>query len=476
MDRPDVERRDRQAALRAAAEADPGRPMCHFRPPAGWMNDPNGTIHHAGHYHLFYQHNSTAAVWGSIHWGHARSRDLVRWEHLPIALEPQRELGEDHCFSGCAWRTPEGRPVLLYSSVRGDARDFRCEQWAVLCDEELERFELWPGNPVVSREAPGQPLLGEKWRDPFVFEAYGRTFMVLAADLPDEGGRPVIPLFESPGDGSPLKWQFRGLLHVAPAAEARYLECPNVVALANRHLLILSPHGPVEYRLGRFDPDGPGLQAEAEGRVDHGTDFYATNLFTGDPGRSPALVGWVRGWSTDRGWNGVLSLPRVLEVGTDGELRQHPLPALSSLRGHEWSRADEWRLENRSELVGLVGVPSLEVDVWLTPVDCARCGLRLRGVRTGRTLVEATISGNGRSVELGGVAFETAWAAGVGGTRRLHLFWDRTVAELFVDGGRDVCTRVMEAAGGEAAEVEVFAEGGVATVQRLDAWELKAIW
>ena len=54
-----------------------------------------------GHYQLFYQHNPFADEWGHMHWGHARSRDGVRWEHRPIALWPSLEEGEEHCFSGC---------------------------------------------------------------------------------------------------------------------------------------------------------------------------------------------------------------------------------------------------------------------------------------------------------------------------------------------------------------------------------------
>lgn len=65
---------------------DPSRPRYHFSPPADWLNDPNGTLYVNGEYHLFYQHYPAAIVWGPMHGGHAVSRDLVRWEHLPVAL------------------------------------------------------------------------------------------------------------------------------------------------------------------------------------------------------------------------------------------------------------------------------------------------------------------------------------------------------------------------------------------------------
>lgn len=83
------------------ANEDPCRPLYHFSAPANWMNDPNGTIYHQGKYHLFYQFNPQKAKWGNIHWGQAVSEDLIHWEHLPIALYPHREYGEQYCFSGC---------------------------------------------------------------------------------------------------------------------------------------------------------------------------------------------------------------------------------------------------------------------------------------------------------------------------------------------------------------------------------------
>ncbi len=67
---------------------DPLRPACHLLPPHNWMNDPNGPIGWKGKYHLFYQLNPHAAVWGDMHWGHAVSPDMIHWHHEPIALPP----------------------------------------------------------------------------------------------------------------------------------------------------------------------------------------------------------------------------------------------------------------------------------------------------------------------------------------------------------------------------------------------------
>ncbi len=114
------------------------------------MNDPNGPIEYKGMYHLFYQFNPYGDSWGNMHWGHARSKDLVHWDQLPIALWPSKEKGEDHVFSGCATIGPDGKPILFYTSIGRDKFAGDADQWAA-CPSRRRPHHL--------EEAPGQPVL-----------------------------------------------------------------------------------------------------------------------------------------------------------------------------------------------------------------------------------------------------------------------------------------------------------------------------
>ena len=89
----------------------------HLKAPDNWVNDPNGFIYYKGYYHLFYQYFPYGPRWGTMHWGHAVSRDLVTWEHRDLALYPTMREDRNGCFSGSAVEK-DGKLYLIYTGVR----------------------------------------------------------------------------------------------------------------------------------------------------------------------------------------------------------------------------------------------------------------------------------------------------------------------------------------------------------------------
>ena len=89
----------------------------HLKSPGNWINDPNGFIYYKGKYHLFYQYFPYLPEWGTMHWGHAVSEDLVHWEHLGVALFPTKEYDKNGIFSGSAIEK-DGKLYLYYSAVK----------------------------------------------------------------------------------------------------------------------------------------------------------------------------------------------------------------------------------------------------------------------------------------------------------------------------------------------------------------------
>ena len=74
------------------------RPKIHFSPEKNWMNDPNGMVYSNGTYHLFYQYYPDKPVWGPMHWAHATSKDLMHWQHQPVALRAGPNSASEKTF------------------------------------------------------------------------------------------------------------------------------------------------------------------------------------------------------------------------------------------------------------------------------------------------------------------------------------------------------------------------------------------
>jgi fructan beta-fructosidase len=326
------------------------RPRFHFTPPRYFMNDPNGLVFYKGEYHLFYQHNPFGQTWGHMSWGHAVSRDLLRWEHLPIAL---REEDGVMIFSGSAvvdWNNSSGlchaagedRSCLV--AIYTGHSPGRQTQNLAFSNDRGRTWTKYASNPVVD--------LGLKdFRDPKVFWHEPTSRWVMVTVLSDQH---KVRLFASP---DLKRWDV--LSDFGPAgATGGVWECPDLFALPVdgntsevRWVLDvdINPGGVAggsggQYFVGSFDgtrfvnenPPSTTLWA------DYGKDFYATISFSDIPPADGRRIwmAWISNWQYANEeptvvWRGAQSMPRELALRRlPGGIRlvQRPVAEMLALR------------------------------------------------------------------------------------------------------------------------------------------------
>jgi fructan beta-fructosidase len=300
------------------------RPQIHFTPRRGWHNDPNGLIYYEGEYHLYYQHNPYEREWGNMHWGHAVSRDLIRWEELPIALYP------DHIgtmFSGTA--------VIDYKNTSGFGKGSTPAMVAIYTADSHEKqtqclaysldkgrtFTKYGGNPVIDSKA--------KWdskdtRDPKVFWYEPNKEWVMV--LNERDGHSIYT------SKNMKQWQFESHL-------TGFWECPDLIELpidgnkANTKWVIYGASG--TYMLGSFD--GKKFTPDA-GKYFYTTgSFYAAQTIANMPAADGRCIqiGWGRISHPGMPFKSLMLLPTELTLRTtkDGvRLFSYPVREVETLQ------------------------------------------------------------------------------------------------------------------------------------------------
>lgn len=480
-----------------AFRREPWRPGWHFTPDLNWMNDPNGLVFHDGLWHLFYQYNPHGNEWGHMSWGHAVSRDLFHWEHLPIALH---EGSGTMAFSGCAvvdrddssglGTASEPALVAIYTAHQQG----RQSQDIASSTDGGRTWTPFPGNPVLD--------IGQAdFRDPKVFwhAASGRWVMVVSLALEKK-----LQFYAS----RDLKaWEFLSAFGPAGAPNKSNWECPDLFELPiegepGRTAWVLSVgmgNGSVaggsgdEYFIGTFD--GTRFVADPIGArfVDHGRDFYAAVSWSdvpSDDGRR-IWIGWMNNWETALvptwPWRGAMSVPRELSLRRIGGV-----PTLCQRPAREIDRVGRDRRAIPAGMIGPGTLPlersgrMLDIAVEFDPGSAESCGLHLLAKEGQRTIVGYDRKSRRMVVDRsasGRVSFHPAFAGrheaplepGPDGTIRLRVLVDACSVEVFGNDGEAVITDLVFP-DDDATGIALFSEGGgcrivagaVATLPRTD--------
>jgi fructan beta-fructosidase len=502
----------------AASYAEPHRPRYHFTPPAMWMNDPNGLVHYDGEYHLFYQYHPDDSVWGPMHWGHAVSRDLVHWEHLPIALEPD-SLG--YIFSGSAvvdWNDTsgfgrDGEPPLVaiftyHDPVRGAAGASDHESQGVAYSNDRGRtWTKFSGNPVLPN--PG----GKKdFRDPNVFWHSPTGRWVMAVSVTDH-----VELY---GSTDLRTWIYLSEFGAEWGAHGGTWECPDLFPIRVEGtertvwvlILNLNPGGPqggsgTQYFVGQFDGMtftlDPGFAATLAEQpavwLDWGRDDYAGVTWSDVPASDGRriFIGWMSNWDYAQQvpttpWRSAMTVPRELRLESTPvgfRLFSEPVRELEALRG-ESVAIHPGTFEGRTDLTERIGFPvsasEVSVEIATGPGFTGTLYLELSNGRDERYRIGfdgSTGEYFSDRTESGDTSFSDSFADRVhraprlaeGDILRLRLLFDVASAELFADDGATVLTDIFFPS--EPFDRLVLgAEGGSFTLRAGEVTELRTIW
>lgn len=318
------------------------------------MNDPNGMFYLDGEYHLSYQYYPDSTVWGPMHWGHAVSKDLVRWEHLPVALSPD-SLG--YIFSGSAvvdhenssgFGAGEAPPVVAAFThhdpvgEKEGRNDFQNQSLAYSLDAGRS-WTKFDGNPVLPNETGIRDF-----RDPKIIWHEGAARWIMALAVYDR-----VQFYGSPD----LKtWEY--LSEFGIEGDTRLWECPDLFPMRvagtreQKWVLIVSiqKDGPTggtgtSYFVGDFDGTTFTADPGKQKWLDYGADNYAFVTWDNAPvgwGRRLG-IGWMSNWQYAQQvptspWRSAMTVPRILELSGEADrytLHALPVPSLSSLRRSE---------------------------------------------------------------------------------------------------------------------------------------------
>ena len=293
------------------------RPAYHHTPRYGWMNDPNGMFYKDGEWHLFYQYNPYGSLWENMTWGHSVSKDLIHWEALPNAIEPDA-IGT--IFSGSCVVDKDNtagfgkNTIVAFYTSAGEAQT----QSMAYSTDGGRTFRKYEKNPVITSNVPD-------FRDPKVFwyEATKRWIMMLAVGQ-------EMQIFSSPN----LKdWTKESSFGSEYGNHGGVWECPDLLQIGDKWVLLcnINPGGPfggsaTQYFVGDFD--GKKFTCESMPKVtkwlDYGKDHYATVSFSNAPEGRTVVLAWMSNWQyanqvPTKQFRSANSVPRDLGLFKNGE-------------------------------------------------------------------------------------------------------------------------------------------------------------
>ncbi|WP_226670778.1 glycoside hydrolase family 32 protein [Metabacillus litoralis] len=481
------------------------RPQYHFTPEVNWMNDPNGMVFYEGEYHLFYQYHPNGTTWGPMHWGHAVSKDLVHWEHLPIGLEPDEN---GMIFSGSAvvdrndtsgfFNGQSGLvAIFTHADTYPNSERPRQRQSIAYSHDQGRSWKKYEGNPVLSDEEITD------FRDPKVFwhKETNRWIMVIAA------GQSVRFYTSS----NLIDWEFASEFGEEHGSHQGVWECPDLFELSidgdhrkKKWVLFLSigddpsfeEGSRTQYFIGDFDGKTfTNLNSPDKTLwVDRGRDNYAgvswSDLPVDDHRR--IYLGWMSNWryanvTPTKEWRSSMTIPRSLSLASTNvglRLRQSPVKELESIRQESIILKKKVIKENENLLKELKS-NTFEIIAEFEVGNIDEFGIKVCQSENEETTIGYNVETKKMFIDRkmsGDVNFHKSFAGKheaelepKGNKIKFHLFVDCSSVEVFGNDGELVMTDLIFP-DSSSNKLTLYSIGGEVNLNSLEFYMLKSTW
>lgn len=482
------------------------RPVFHFTPDQNWTNDPNGLVFYKNNYQLYFQYNPFGNKWGHMSWGHATSKDLMKWKQTAVAIPEYKNADGTMTmiFSGTAvvdsfntsgfGTRKEPSPLVAVYTANITKHDSGFAQYQNMAYSfNGVNFIQYKKNPVLDIKA-------KDFRDPKIFWYMPGKKWVMIVSKPTEY---KVQFYSS----TDLKsWTFMSEFGNIGNVD-RVWECPDIFELPvdnsneKKWVITLSAGHPekgflaMQYFVGDFN--GNSFKADDLSYplyVDYGKDFYAGITYNDLPSmdRRRIMIGWASDWEyandiPTKGFRGTMAIPRTLSLSksADGKymLLQQPVEELKRYRGNMLLNKKSISIENGINNPNIKG-DALDIEFVITKNGGEKSGIKVFKHGKEQTLIYFDKKDNTVKIDRiksGNVNFNKKFS-GIESVKissgdlnlKFRILIDESIVEVFVNNGKYVLTDLVFPTK-ENGAIEFFATKGAATQFRdLKIWRMKA--
>jgi len=446
------------------------RPQFHFSPEKNGMGEPNGLVYYDGEYHLFYQYKPDTTGTGFMQWGHAVSKDLIRWENIPgFTIGDENAAENGHCtpYSGCAivdeknitglQEGSEKTILMFYTS-------WECGQRLAYSNDKGRSWKKYEKNPLI-------PYDKDSASGPYVFfhQSSGKWVMVLYRRPEGLTAKQGISFYTS---DNLLQWQFQSHLEGFNSS-AELFQLP-LNGSAGDSKWVLSGGNDV-YLVGAFD--GKTFTAETKSRkLDFGGNFHAAHTWSNTPGGKLIQIAWMKGGKfPGMPFDGQMSFPCELSLKTLKSvpvLCRKPVQGLEVLYEKDFKKKDKNIIPGiKGNLTGTVKGGTFYIRTTLDPKTSDGFGFIIRnGKKSTGAIVKYEIAKKILDCLDRPAPLDT-----INGKIRLEILVDRSSIEIFANDGEVVLSSCFNPSEGND-DLVLWTQGGELFVNDLEIYQLNSAW